>query len=302
MIIKSLFVVIKILNGVDGVHEQVITRAFEQQCQIIAKNLPPEAFIIDVNILTAAIKLVEYFNNHKLILSAYECNPDTDFINNLNNIFKTNSSRRIPTQRFAGIPSRVLDNMRRVFEMRRSMTNPKLLGNNNLERDTANQCFTRLQSLRLGRLYQVKALNGVVVDHFVRISAADVKSDLSLAQAIIDLGCDITTVIENLEGTEANETRLLDPEIRKRAKRPHNNDETDIGHGSKKFKIFDDDNLIRLPMQKGHEFIFNEALVNRLIPNCTRNNANFKSTRKYDRRQHQHTSTNNCKFNRTRLP
>jgi hypothetical protein len=68
------------------------------------------------------------------------------------------------------------------------MTNPKLLGNNNLERELVNQCFTQLQSLRLGRLYQIKALNGVVFDHFVRISSTAVKEDLSIAQSIIDLG------------------------------------------------------------------------------------------------------------------
>jgi hypothetical protein len=100
----------------------------------------------------------------------------------------------------------------------------------------------------------------------VRISSTAVKEDLSIAQSIIDLGCDITTVIENLEATESSETQMLDPEIRKRSKRPHNNDDASNGLRSKKIKILDDDNLIKLSSHKGQEFIFNEALIRRLMP------------------------------------
>jgi hypothetical protein len=103
--------------------------------------------------------------------------------------------------------------MQKVYALPYSIVYPANMSKNNLSVDDVSQCFNQLEDIKLGQYFTVKANNGKVVNHFIRIDSQSLDNDLSIGQALMDIGCNVNDVKETLLETEEIEAELLGPEI-----------------------------------------------------------------------------------------
>lgn len=206
MMLKTLNVACtKLLGTVDSTKLD-ITPEFYGVCVQLADTIEPSAFVIEADLVERAKRFLDYFNLNKLILSSYSIDPTGSFDQAFEKICENRPNQLAVTVQFCSLPSKTLRFMKKAFQVTFSKFNASRLSGNNLLADEARDIFNRLQNLELGSIMTEKnERNNQTVTYFKRVKAATIRQRPDLGQLILDMGLNLTNVLELLEETEERE-------------------------------------------------------------------------------------------------
>lgn len=215
MMLQGLNTATTTLLGLPDSTERNLTEVFARECNKSIENLHPSAFIITADIVTKSKRLVDFFNMNKLILSSYSVEPTSSFDEAFDKICEGRPRLTTISSHFSTFSAKSLRFMRKAFEVTFSKFNASKLSSNNLSVDEAIEIFTCLANRDLGVISAEKNnRNNLTVTHFTRTTAENIRSRPSLGQTILDLGLNLTTVLELLDETEARENSEVTKRLR----------------------------------------------------------------------------------------
>jgi len=211
MCLKALNVACLLINSLEDADNEIITANFANQCLEIVNNMGADAFIIELDIIRRAKKLLDYFNMNKLILSSYMVDPYCSFDEAFDKICELRPRNEHLSPYFASLPAKTRRFMKRAFQIPHTKFNASVLSFNNLNVEEAVHIFNQLEQLQLGNTFDDKAKNKMHVNYFRRCSSNDLISRPELGANILGMGLNLTEVIQLLQQTEeADEKKRLE--------------------------------------------------------------------------------------------
>ncbi len=215
MMLQALTTATTTLLGLPDSTERNLTDTFVRECNKTIENLPSSAFIITADIVSRSKRLVDFFNMNKLILSSYSVEPTSSFDEAFDKICEGRPRLTTISAHFSTFSSKSLRFMRKAFEVTFSKFNASKLSSNNLSVEEAIEIFTCLANHELGIITLEKNnKNNLTVTYFTRTTAENIRTSSSLGQTILDMGLNLTTVLELLDETEARENSEVTKRLR----------------------------------------------------------------------------------------
>jgi hypothetical protein len=206
MMMQALNYACTTLLGLPDSTKSDLTVVFTKACDQLVENIDQEAFIITEDIVKRSIRLLDFFNMHKLVLSSYSVDPTGTFSEAFEKICEGRPRSTTISAHFSTLPTKALRFMKRAFEVTFSKFNVSKLSTNNLNIEEGIEVFNRLENLELGSVViERNPKNNLNVKYFVRTSAANIRARPDLGQIILDMGLNLTTVLALLDDTETRE-------------------------------------------------------------------------------------------------
>lgn len=202
MCIKALKTAVISISNLPNVDNDNITPQFAKACEELILTLPAQTFIIDVDTVRRAKKLLDYFNLNKLILSSYAIDPYGSFDEAFDKICEVRPKIEYLSPYFASLNSKIRRFMKRAFQIKATKMNASKLSFNNLNCEEAQFVFNELEQMQLGRISNNQAKNKLWVNYFTRCSSHDLLNNPQLGENILGMGLNLTAVIEILQETE----------------------------------------------------------------------------------------------------
>jgi hypothetical protein len=211
MCLKALNVACLLINDIEDSDNEIITASFANRCLEIVNNMGADSFIIELDIIRRAKKLLDYFNMNKLILSSYMVDPYCSFDEAFDKICELRPRNEHLSPYFASLPAKTRRFMKRAFQIPHTKFNASVLSFNNLNVEEALHIFNQLEQLQLGNTFDDKAKNKMQVHYFKRCTSNDLIARPELGANILGMGLNLTEVIELLQQTEeADEKKRLE--------------------------------------------------------------------------------------------
>jgi hypothetical protein len=216
MVMKSLNVAVLRLSGVKGADSDELTKTFEEKCISIARKLPAESFIIDVETIDQAIKLIEYFNLNKLALSSYIINPVESVHQAIDNILEQYSKVRKISPRFEHLGENFIKTIEKVLFINSSIVEPVDITKGNCSTIQTQLVFVEMVNLKLGKIINIKNRNNKKMDCFLKLTKHELDNDPLIGDTLLELNLnlnDIKCFLSSTEFLEMEELKKVQLEI-----------------------------------------------------------------------------------------
>jgi hypothetical protein len=202
MMIQALTYACEVLVGQIDANSEDLTNDFVTAATILANNAPNEAFVINEDIMQRCVKLNNYFNMHKMVLSGYAVDPTGTYEAAIEKILSGKKSKLSLPEYLIDIPKKVLSLMKKAFQIVCTHLTAGKLDRNNTSVQEANEVFVKLEELGLGKQELYTGNNNIACNSFVRITSEQLRQSQEHCQIIVDLGLDIAETLNVLETTE----------------------------------------------------------------------------------------------------
>ena len=193
------------LMNVESAKDIHLSEELHRESEKIISKFHRLSFCVDVDTVTRALNLTEYFNKHKLVLATYTVCPYDTFDEMLNKIFVVQTSRPRVSGVFQDVDTKIIHFMRRILLAESSEIIPSMVTNGNGGTEFCIEAMKKLAKHGLGTIAYTKSGNFRRTCHFTKTKHASLHESSELGALLQNLGLNIQEKLIHILATEQRE-------------------------------------------------------------------------------------------------